>query len=308
VTGSQGRLPPSPGGVSILFAAVLLLGGCDGSFLQPAGPVSSAERVVFLNTLFIMLLIVVPVIVLTVAFAWRFRASNDSAHHLPNWAYSGQIELIVWSIPALVILFLGGIAWISSHDLDPARPLESEQPPLQVDVVSLDWKWLFIYPQQRIASVNHLVVPSGRPLRFRVTSATVWNVFWIPRLGSMLYCMNGMAGTLYLQADQPGKYMGLSAMISGDGFSTMHFDTDAVSAEQFDAWVSATRTVGGALDERAYLDLLRPSQSVPPYTYRSVQPGLFEAVVLQRLPPGPGAGAGTAKGVAAPSLHGKGPE
>lgn len=287
MTGAKGRLGLWLGGAFVLPTAASLL-GCEGSMLQPAGPVSSAERVIFLNTLVIMLLIIVPVIIATLAFAWWFRASNTHARHLPDWAYSGRIELIIWSIPALVIFFLGGIAWISAHDLDPARPLESTRPPLEIDVVALDWKWLFIYPEQRVASVNHLVIPAGVPLRFRVTSATVWNVFWIPRLGSMLYCMYGTAGTLFLEADEPGTYTGLSAMISGEGFSTMHFNTDAVTPEQFAAWSGATRAAGAVLDERTYRELLRPSQSVPPYTYRSVQPGLFEAIVLQKVPPGRG--------------------
>jgi cytochrome o ubiquinol oxidase subunit II len=280
--------PGCPWRILSALAAGCLLSGCEGSLLQPAGPISGAERTIFLNTLVIMLLIVVPVIIGTVATAWWFRASNSRARHLADWSYSGRIELVTWSIPALVIFFLGGIAWISAHELDPAHPIKSRQAPLEIDVVALDWKWLFIYPQQRLASVNRLVIPAGVPLRFRLTSATVWNVFWIPRLGSMLYCMYGMADTLYLEADDPGVYRGLSAMISGDGFATMHFDTLALTAAKFADWASAARAAGPQLDERAYRALLRPSSSVPPYTYRSVVPGLFAAIVTQKLPPGEG--------------------
>jgi cytochrome o ubiquinol oxidase subunit 2 len=276
----------------MLIAALGALGGCEGGVLQPAGPISAAERIILLNTLSIMLAIIVPVIAATVAFAWWFRASNTRARYTPTWSYSGRIELIVWSIPALVILFLGGIDWISSHELDPARPLTSTRKPLEVQVVALDWKWLFIYPEQRIASVNHLVIPAGVPVRFRVTSATVWNAFWVPQLGSMLYCMYGMAGTLNLQADHPGVYAGLSAMISGDGFASMHFDADAMSPEQFAAWSTATASNGATLDDRSYRELLRPSMSVPPSSYGSVRPGLFDAIVLQQLPPGEGLPAG----------------
>jgi cytochrome o ubiquinol oxidase subunit II len=260
----------------------------EGWVARPAGPVSGAERMIFLDTLVIMLLIVVPVIIATIAFAWWYRASNQRARHLPDWSFSGRLELVIWSIPALVIFFLGGIAWISAHDLDPARPLAAKAAPLEIDVVALDWKWLFIYPRQQVASINRLVVPAGVPLHFRVTSATVWNAFWIPRLGSMLYCMYGMEGTLYLQADQPGVYRGLSAMISGDGFAGMHFDTDALSAAAFSAWTQGAQASGPALDERAYRALLKPSSDVSPYSYRSVMPGLFDAIVLQRLPPGQG--------------------
>jgi len=280
--------PHRVGSTLIVLATLGTLGGCAGSFLQPAGPVSRAERIIFLDSLAIMLAIVVPVIIATLAVAWWFRAGNARAHYRPDWSYSGRIELVVWSIPALVIFFLGGIAWISAHDLDPAQPLASKAQPLEVDVVSLDWKWLFIYPQQHIASVNRLVVPVGVPLRFHMTSATVWNVLWIPRLGSMLYCMYGMVGTLNLQADTPGTYHGQSAMISGDGFASMHFNTDAVTPGQFDAWVGGVRSTGPVLDEAAYRALLQPRASVAPYTYRAVAPGLFSAIVLQKLPPGAG--------------------
>jgi cytochrome o ubiquinol oxidase subunit II len=275
---------------SLLIALAMLgsLQGCAESFLRPAGPVSRAERLIFLDSLVIMLAVIVPVIIATLAVAWWFRASNPRARYRPDWSYSGRIELVVWGIPVFVIFFLGGIAWISSHELDPARPLTSKVPPMVIDVVSLDWKWLFIYPRQQVASVNRLVIPVGVPVRFQLTSATVWNVFWIPRLGSMLYCMYGMLGTLYLQADQPGTYLGESAMISGDGFSSMHFDTDAVSRGKFDAWVRSTRSAGPVLDEAAYRTLLQPRARVAPYTYRAVSPGLFRDIVLQKLPPGAG--------------------
>ena len=224
----------------------------------------------------------------TLAVAWWFRSSNRRARRRPDFAYSGRIELIVWSIPALVIIFLGGIAWISSHDLDPGRRLGAPATPLDIQVVSLDWKWLFIYPDPGVASVIHLVVPVGVPLHLRLTSATVWNAFWVPQLGSMLYCMRGMAGTLWLEASEAGTFRGQSAMISGDGFATMHFDADAVTPDAFTAWVNATRGAGPVLDEQTYRDLLRQSESVRPYTYRAVAPGLFQSIVLQKLPPGEG--------------------
>jgi cytochrome o ubiquinol oxidase subunit II len=236
----------------------------------------------------IMLAIVLPTIIATLGVAWWYRGSNARARRLPDFVYSGRVELIVWSIPALVVIFLGGIAWISSHDLDPAQPLPSKAPPVDVQVVSLDWKWLFIYPKLGIASINRLVVPAGVPLHLTVTSASVWNAFWIPQLGSMLYCMNGMAGTLYLEADRPGTYRGESAMVSGDGFADMHFDTDAVTQDQFDAWVASTRSSGPALDDAAYRGLLQQSVPPHPFTYGSVRPGLFADIVMQRLPPGYG--------------------
>jgi cytochrome o ubiquinol oxidase subunit 2 len=271
-----------------LLLLVLLgsLGGCGTAVLSPVGPVGAAERTILLDSVAIMLAIVVPTIVATLAFAWWFRAGNRRARYQPTWAYSGKLELLMWSVPALVILFLGGIAWIGSHELDPAKPLKPS--PLQIEVVSLDWKWLFIYPGQQVASINRVVVPAGVPLHFRVTSASVMNVFFVPRLGSEIYSMSGMATQLNLQADEPGLYPGLSANFSGDGFSDMRFDLQAVPARQFDEWVAASRHNGGVLDDAAYRGLLRQSSGIQAYTYGSVQPGLFERIVTLQLPPGEG--------------------
>ena len=272
----------------VLALGLISLAACHTAVLSPAGPVGEANRIVLLDSLAIMLAIVVPTIAAILAFAFWFRASNTRARYLPEWAYSGRLELIVWSIPALVIFFLGGIAWISSHLLDPAEPLRSKAEPLEVQVVSLDWKWLFIYPQQNVASINYMVVPTGVPLNLRITSASVFNVFFVPRLGTMIYAMYGMTTRLNLQADRPGVYPGLSAHFSGDGFPGMAFDVNTVSAEEFTQWAAATRTSGPVLDEAAYRELLRQSQNVSPYTYRSVQTGLFDDIVEQRLPPGEG--------------------
>jgi cytochrome o ubiquinol oxidase subunit II len=268
----------------LVSAATGTLVSCGGGQLSPAGPVSEAERTLLFDSLVIMLAIVVPVIIATIGFAWWYRSSNRRARRRPDFVYSGRVELVTWSIPTLVIIFLGGIAWISSHDLDPAQPLQSKVQPLTVEVVSLDWKWLFIYPAQGVASVNRLVVPAGVPLHLLLSSATVWNVFWVPQLGSMIYCMHGMVTTLNLEASRPGVYYGESAMISGNGFATMHFDTDAVSSEAFSSWVNSSRAAAAALDEQSYRGLLEPTASVRPFAYRSVQPDFFRRIVLQSLP------------------------
>jgi cytochrome o ubiquinol oxidase subunit II len=273
---------------SVLPVLLISLAACHTAVLSPAGPVGEGERIVLLDSLTIMLAIVVPTIVAILAFAYWFRASNPRARYLPEWGYSGELELIVWSIPALVVFFLGGIAWISAHLLDPAEPLKSKAEPLEIEVVSLDWKWLFIYPQQSVASVNRMVVPAGVPLELKITSASVFNVFFVPQLGSEIYAMYGMTSRLNLQADRPGVYFGLSAHFSGDGFPGMAFDVHAVSPEQFTQWTADTRVAGPVLDGGAYRKLLKQSQDVSPYTYRSVQTGLFEEIVEQRLPPGEG--------------------
>src|SRR5712672_702150 len=218
----------------------LTLASCSEGPLDPQGPVGKAERLILLDATAIMLAVVVPVIVITFAFAWWFRAGNSRARYRPEWEYSGRIEMIVWSIPALVVLFLGGIAWIGAHDLDPPAALKSSAAPLEVQVVSVDWRWIFIYPEQGIASVDRLTVPAGVPIHFRLTSTSVMNSFFIPQLGSQIYTMAGMMTQLNLMADQVGTYPGLSAQFSGDGFSDMRFEVVAISPEGFQSWVDAT--------------------------------------------------------------------
>ena len=215
-----------------------------------------------------------------------------TARYLPDWVYSGRIELIVWGIPLLVIMLLGGVAWIASHDLDPAKPLTSNTLPLEVQVVSLDWKWLFIYPSVGVASVNRLVVPAGVPIHFSLTSASVMNAFFVPQLGSMIYTMNGMTTQLNLQADAPGTFRGLSSHFSGDGFADMHFDVLALPGEEFNAWIEAVRKRGSTLDPETYVALARQSINISPFTFRAVSSGLFQQIVTQKLPPGPGPRAG----------------
>jgi cytochrome o ubiquinol oxidase subunit 2 len=276
------------GRVCALSLMSLGLSGCQLAVLNPQGPIGAADRQILINSVVIMLVVVLPTIVATLGVAWWFRASNPRARYSPEWVYSGRIELVTWSIPVLVILFLGGLAWTGSHDLDPARPLPSSGDPLEVQVVSLDWKWLFIYPSEKIASVNQLVVPAGVPIHFALTSASVMTAFFIPQLGSMIYTMNGMRTQLYLQADHEGTYHGLASQFSGDGFSTMGFDVRAVSADEFRQWVGTAAATGPGLDSQSYRQLEQQSQNVVPFTYRDVEGGLFEAILLQKLPPGPG--------------------
>jgi cytochrome o ubiquinol oxidase subunit 2 len=264
------------------------LTACQMSLLDPQGAVGVAEKTLLLDSLAIMLAIVIPTLLATLAFAWWFRASNKRAVHWPTWHYSGQLELLVWAIPLLTIMLLGGVAWVSAHDLDPAKPLASTNQPLNIQVVSLDWKWLFIYPDDHLATLNQLVIPAGVPVHFDLTSSSVMNAFFIPQLGSMIYTMNGMADQLNLIADHPGTYYGRSSHYSGDGFSGMQFETRALSPADFASWVAATRDHGPALTSQSYLALAKQSQNDPPATYGTIEPGLFDKIVTQKLPPGPG--------------------
>jgi cytochrome o ubiquinol oxidase subunit II len=261
-----------------MTGAAMLLSSCDEGVLDPHGPVSKAERIILYNSTAIMLAVVIPVIVLTLVFAWWFRARNKRAHYRPDWEYSGRIEMIIWSIPALVVLFLGGIAWTGSHDLDPAVPLEESSAPLDIEVISVDWRWLFIYPHEGIASLNRLVVPARVPLRFRLTSTTVMNSFFVPQLGTQIYTMPNMVTRLYLEADQPGTFEGLSAQFSGDGFSDMRFDLVSTDTDAFKDWVNTTKTQGGVLDARIFEELAKPAKADGVRTYAQVSQGLFDSV------------------------------
>src|SRR4051812_42595409 len=261
-----------------LIGAATLGGGTEG-VLDPKGPIAAAERLILFNSLGIMLAIVIPTILATLAVAFWFRASNSRAAYLPDFEYSGRLELLVWSIPAMTVLLVGGVAWVGSHDLDPRKPLDSSATPITVQVVSLDWKWLFIYPEQGIASVNKLVVPVGTPISFELTSSSVMNSFFVPQLGGQIYTMSGMVTHLHLQADHLGTYPGFSAMFSGDGFSDMRFSVDAVTDSRFAQWVREAHDTGPALDAQSYADLAKPSKAVTPFTYRAVAADLFSGVV-----------------------------
>jgi cytochrome o ubiquinol oxidase subunit 2 len=263
--------------IAILFLP-LWAGACTPWTLDPAGRVAAQERTILLDSLAIMLAIVIPTILVTLAFAFWYRKGNTRARYLPDFAYSGRLELLVWSIPTLVILFLGGIIWTGSHDLDPAKPLPGT--PLEIDVVAMDWKWLFLYPGQGIASINTLTVPVGQPLHFRITSASVFNSFFVPRLGSQIYAMPGMVADLNLEADRPETLHGLSAQFSGDGFSKMGFDLHAVPQQGFAAWVAQARKGAIPLDAAAYGKLLKPGVETA-RTYSAAAPGLFDQAIAR---------------------------
>jgi len=267
--------------VALIGAAAL--GGCSEGVLDPKGPIASAERQILFNSLGIMLAIVIPTILATLGVAYWFRSSNARARYMPDFNYSGRLEVLVWSIPVMTVLLVGGVAWVGSHDLDPRKSPDPTTKAITVQVVSLDWKWLFIYPEQGIASVNQLTVPVGTPISFELTSSGVMNSFFVPQLGSQIYTMAGMATHVLLQADHPGKYRGLSAQFSGDGFADMRFMVDAVPTENFAQWVNAARGTGPVLDAQAYEELVKPSQAVAPFTYRAVAPWLFTSILSPEM-------------------------
>jgi cytochrome o ubiquinol oxidase subunit 2 len=261
------------------------LGGCAEGVLDPQGPVATAERQILFNSLAIMLAIVVPTIIAILAVGFWFRASNSRARYLPHFDHSGLLEVLVWSIPAMTVILVGGVAWLGAHELDPRKALGSNVKPVTIQVVSLDWKWLFIYRDEGIASVNHLTIPAGRPVSLELTSAGVMNSFFVPQLGGQIYTMAGMLTRLQLQADQAGTYRGMSAQFSGDGFADMHFNVDAVEAGKFAEWLGSVRSVGPELDAKAYARLAKPSAAIVPFTYRAVGPGLFDDILASAMLP-----------------------
>ncbi len=273
---------------AIVVMSAVALGGCTEGVLDPKGPIAGAERQILFNALGIMLAIVIPTILATLGVAAWFRASNKHARYLPDFEYSGRLEVLVWAIPAMTVILVGGVAWVGAHDLDPRKPMASTTKPINVQVVSLDWKWLFIYPEQGLATVNQLTIPVGTPVNFELTSSGVMNSFFVPQLGSQIYTMAGMVTRLQLQADHPGSYRGLSANFSGNGFADMRFGVDVVSAEDFARWVDAARNAGPVLDGSTYADLVKPSSAVAPFTYRAVAPDLFNDISsspMQSEPP-----------------------
>jgi len=266
-----------------LALSMLLLAGCQSAILNPKGQVGQDEKTLLVTAVVLMLLVVIPVIAMTIVFAWKYRASNTKARYEPNWSHSTAIEVVVWSIPCLIVLVLAVLTWRSSHALDPYRPLESEVKPVTIEAISMDWKWLFIYPDQNIATVNEIAFPVNTPVNFRITSDTVMNSFFIPQLGTQIYAMAGMETKLHLIANEPGEFFGISANYSGHGFSKMRFLAHATPDEAgFDAWVAKVRASPQSLGAAEYQALAanRNDRSEFPVTYfSSVQGGMFRALI-----------------------------
>jgi cytochrome o ubiquinol oxidase subunit 2 len=263
--------------------AVLLLSGCNLELLSPKGDIGMQEKSLILIATGLMLLVVVPVIAMTLIFAWRYRASNTKATYAPKWSHSTAIEAVVWVIPCVIIAILGTITWRSTHALDPYKPLQHQAKPLTIQAVSMDWKWVFIYPDYGVASVNELAMPTNVPVHFEITSDSVMNAFFIPQLGSQIYAMAGMKTQLNLIASEPGKYAGLSSNYSGAGFSDMHFTAIATTEQGFQDWISRAKASTASLDDQTYHALTQPSEKVPVAYYTHVKPGLFDSIIGQYM-------------------------
>ncbi|SHE38823.1 cytochrome bo3 quinol oxidase subunit 2 [Modicisalibacter ilicicola DSM 19980] len=262
-----------------LLLLVLMLSGCEAALMDPKGQVGEEQRTLILTAFGLMMIVVIPVFVMTALFAWRYRHSRQ-ATYTPDWAHSTAIEAVVWFIPLVIIAFLAWLTWITSHSLDPAKPLRSEAEPLRIQAVSLDWKWLFIYPEQGIATVNEVAFPTDVPVHFQVSSGSVMNAFFIPSLGSQIYAMAGMDNDVNLIADEAGTYYGRSTNYSGAGFSGMTFDAIATSEEAFDAWVEEVRQSSKTLFfPEEYKALAEPTRSHPVEYFSEVSPRLYTQIL-----------------------------
>lgn len=269
----------------IPLLSTILLAGCSDGVLNPKGPVSSAQLNLILFSMGIMLLVIIPVIIMGITFAIRYREGNEKAEYRPDFTHSNKIELVCWGIPIAIIVVLAIVTYKTSHSLDPYRPLESDKEQITIEVVSLDWKWFFIYPEQGIATVNTLTIPEDTPISFKLTSDAVMNSFWVPDLAGQIYAMAGMTTQLHVMADEPGLYDGKSTNYSGFGYSGMTFNIEAVEEDKFPAWVEKVKASDNALTIEGYNELRKQSRNNPPTLYSAVPDGLFETIILQYIDP-----------------------
>ncbi|HUX20902.1 MAG TPA: ubiquinol oxidase subunit II [Spirochaetia bacterium] len=266
------------------FSLLVFLSGCSTMpILDPKGQVGTDEKNLIIIAAVLMLIVIIPVVVMTFVFARKFRASNTKAVYKPEWAHSRGIETIVWGVPILIVAALSVLSWVTTHSLDPFKPLAIKGKPVTIEVVSMDWKWLFIYPEEGIATVNQIAIPTNTPINFKLTSATVMNSFFIPRLGSQIYTMAGMQTQLHLVANHAGTYDGLSSSFSGRGFSGMTFKTIATSKAEFDDWVKKVKASSKTLDDASYKELAKPSEDNPVEYYSTVSPNLFDTILHQYM-------------------------
>ena len=265
--------------LAILSLMLPVLGGCDYLLFDPKGPIAAEQMNLIILSFLVMMIVVVPVILMTVFFSVKYRANNDKADYEPNWEHSNKIELVVWTVPLIIIIVLGIITYKTSFSLDPRQPLESDKQVMRVQVVALDWKWLFIYPEQEIATVNELAIPVDTPIEFLITSDTVMNSFFVPQLGSMIYAMAGMENQLNLKADEEGTFRGLSANYSGFGFSGMKFDTKSLNEQDFNTWVNEVKSSPNTLTKEAYETLSIKTKDHPIEKYSSVNPLMFNRII-----------------------------
>lgn len=279
------------GGIVLFVLAVVLaafyLHNHNVAVLNPEGLIANKERRLIIIATALSMIVVIPVFAMTFGFAWKYRASNtrNKAEYRPDWGNSRLLETVWWGVPTLIIIFLSVLTWQSSHELDPYKPLNSSKKPVTIQVVSLQWKWLFIYPDQHVASVNFAQIPANTPINFEITSDAPMNSFWVPQLGGQIYAMTGMSTQLHLMANKAGSYKGSSANISGDGFAGMNFTVKAGSDQDFNAWVARAKQSAGPLTQQTYGELAKQSKNNPVSYYANVEDGLYDTIVMKYMEP-----------------------
>lgn len=263
----------------LVLLPTLFLSGCNLALFDPKGPVAEEAKSLIIISVALMLIIIIPVLMMIVYFPYKYRKGNKNAEYKPNWEHSTKIEIVVWTVPTLIVIALSYVTYVTSHSLDPRKPLGDADNQLVIQVVAMDWKWLFIYPEQGIATVNEISIPVDRPVEFRITSDTVMNSFFIPRLGSQIYAMAGMENRLHLMASEPGTFRGVSANYSGFGFSGMKFKVHATDQQGFDAWVAKVKASPKILDSETLPQLQQKTKDHPVEYFSTVDGQQFEQLI-----------------------------
>lgn len=272
--------------VGIIAAIVLLFMHRNSiAVLNPAGEIANKQRDLMVFTFLLGMIIVIPVFAMTFYIAWKYRAGNTKAKYRPDWDHSKKAEVVWWGVPLVLIVILSVVTWVSSHDLDPYKALASSKKPVEIQAVALDWKWLFIYPDQNIATVNYLQIPEQTPINFKITADAPMNSFWIPKLGGQVYAMAGMQTKLHLMADETGVFRGSSSNISGKGFAGMNFEVRASSEQDFEAWVKEVKRSPNKLGPEEYAELVKPSENHKVTLYRSRQAALYDNIMMKYMMP-----------------------
>lgn len=304
--------------IKIIVALSLVIGAIIGSYyifkgfnfavLNPAGEVAQKQKDLIYFTLALSLIVVVPVFIMTFVFAWKYRASNAKSTYMPEWDSNKKLEFVWWAIPIAIILVLSIVTWKTSHSLDPYKKLESTTKPLTVQVVALDWKWLFIYPEQKVASINELNIPTNTPINFEITADAPMNSFWIPQLGGQIYAMAGMQTKLHLIADRPGVYKGSSANLSGQGFAGMDFNTNATSRTEFELWAKKTNSTSSVLGWEEYQKLAEPTSNNPVSVYALNDNKLYNEIIMKYMNPTFKGSSNVGENTEMKEMHGHGSE
>ncbi len=271
--------------LGVVALSIFLLHGSNIAVLNPKGIIAQKELNLLIFASLLSLVVVIPVFILTFGIVWRYREGNHRAKYTPDWDHNRLAETVWWGIPIILILILAVVTWTSSHELDPYRPLASTKPPITIQVIALDWKWLFIYPGQHIASVNFLQIPTDTPINLEITSDAPMNSLWIPQLSGQIYAMAGMTSQLHLNATEAGIYRGSSANLSGNGFSGMKFNVQASSQAEYDDWVRTAQTSSNQLTMSTYDELAKPSQDTPVTLYSVSEANLYGKVVMKYMAP-----------------------